>query len=287
MPEGPEVETVRRELLPLINQKIKKISLTPLSQKYSKYQGEETRFNQFSGVVLTNIYRFGKFLVWVFQDSIEPVILNHLGMSGKWCLVSNKEDYLNYVTHPKVIIETEGPYVAVFDDIRNFGQFRIFPSFDVLKKYPPIKSLGIDGLQDPFPLEEFLEKLALSRHHEKVIGELLLDQKLVAGVGNIYKSESLYLARIHPSRVVKTLQEEDRRRLGESISIILHKALSDGGSTINNTPYSRPSRVEGEAQYWHSVYKREGQECKQCSTPIERIIQKERSTYYCPKCQEF
>ena len=104
MPEGPEVEAVRRELSQLINQTVKKITLTPLSQKYPKYQGKQNEFNQFFDHKLQKITRFNKFLVWEF-DTI-PVILNHLGMSGRWLLVDSLTGVEDKATHPKVIIET-------------------------------------------------------------------------------------------------------------------------------------------------------------------------------------
>lgn len=283
MPEGPEVENVRLELLQLTSKQVKEIKLTPLAQKYPKYQNKQSFFDQFKGEKIQAIERFGKFLVWRF-NTIKPVILNHLGMTGKWCFYT--DDLPEKANHVKVIVLMKTPPNAVFDDTRNFGQYRVFHSFEDVKKYPPIRSLGVDGLASPFPIEEFLTRL-VSRHYEqKSIAEVLLNQRLVAGVGNIYRAESLFHAKIHPLRTVSTLSVAERERLGLAIGKILQKALRDRGSTMDFQPYELPSGESGDAQGWHKVYRREGKECVVCGTEINRIVQKDRSIFFCKKCQE-
>ncbi|MHA1975484.1 MAG: bifunctional DNA-formamidopyrimidine glycosylase/DNA-(apurinic or apyrimidinic site) lyase [Candidatus Hodarchaeales archaeon] len=283
MPEGPEVESVRQELLLLIDQPVKKILLTPLSQKYPKYQGKEEEFAQFTGQKLRSIYRFNKFLVWEFEK--EPVILNHLGMTGRWTMVTRMEEVETKTTHPKVIVEMNQPPHAIFDDSRNFGQFRIFPSLEAVKLYPPIKRIGIDGLAEIFPLQEFITRLGEQRFLKRQIGDLLMDPRLVAGIGNIYKSEILYESKIHPERRVSSLSNSEKKTLGKSISMILLKALNDKGSSFD-ARYVLPSGDTGEAQRWHRVYQRRDELCKNCETSIQKIIQKQRSTFLCPKCQK-
>ncbi len=283
MPEGPEVESVRRELLSVVSIRVKHIQLTPLSQKYPKYLYQQVFFDSFDGCILNNVLRFGKVLVWRFVGT-EQVILNHLGMSGKWCFCEDLSDLRSDITHSKVIIQMEKPPHLIFDDTRNFGQFKIYQTYDSVLNYRPIKSLGIDGLELPFPLEEFIERLTHKRYQDKVIGELLLNQRLVAGVGNIYKAESLHLAGIHPLRKVKSLTKIDIERLGNAISEILQKALKNLGSSTD-TRYVLPSGTTGNAQLWHRVYQRKGKPCLKCGSEIEKIIQKDRSTFFCPSCQ--
>jgi len=283
MPEGPEVESVRRELIFLISNRVKKIQLTPLSQKYPKYQNQQHNFDSFNKVIITEILRFGKFLVWRFEGT-NQVILNHLGMSGKWSFCDDLTEERSDLTHPKVIIQMEKPPHLVFDDTRNFGQFKVFQTYESILNYRPIKSLGIDGLELPFPIKEFIERLTHKRYQDKVIGELLLNQRLVAGVGNIYKAESLHLAGIHPLRKVNSLTKTDIERLGNAISEILQKALKNLGSSID-TRYVLPSGTTGNAQLWHKVYQRKGKPCMKCGLKIEKIIQKDRSTFFCPSCQ--
>lgn len=285
MPEGPEVENVRLELLQLISKKVDTIQLTPLSQKYPKYKGQQPLFDQFSGKTILDIVRFGKFLVWCFTD-IEAVILNHLGMSGRWCLYKDLEKLPPTANHIKVILQMANPPSAIFNDTRNFGQFKVFRSFEQVKQYNPIRSLGVDGLTTPFPLNEFLARLAKKNFDDKPIGEVLLNQRLVAGVGNIYKTESLFHAKINPLKKVEKLTNTEREKLGLAIGKILQKALHDKGSTMDFQPYELPSGTTGNAQLWHKVYNREGEPCLDCGTPISRIVQKNRSTFYCEICQK-
>ncbi|UCG02855.1 MAG: bifunctional DNA-formamidopyrimidine glycosylase/DNA-(apurinic or apyrimidinic site) lyase [Candidatus Heimdallarchaeota archaeon] len=285
MPEGPEVETVRLELLQLISKKVDSIQLTPLSQKYPKYEGKQPFFNQFSRKTIHSIDRFGKFLVWRFTN-VEAVILNHLGMTGRWCLYKDLKKLPTTTKHIKVIIHMKSPPNALFNDIRNFGQFKVFQSFEEVQQYTPIRSLGVDGLTTPFPLNEFLTRLAKKNFKDKPIGEVLLNQRLVAGVGNIYKTESLFHAKINPLKKVKKLSNTEREELGLAIGKILQKALHDKGSTMEFQPYELPSGTTGNAQKWHKVYKREGKPCLECGTPITRMIQKDRSTFYCLQCQK-
>ncbi|MFW9993675.1 MAG: bifunctional DNA-formamidopyrimidine glycosylase/DNA-(apurinic or apyrimidinic site) lyase [Candidatus Odinarchaeota archaeon] len=280
MPEGPEVECVRKNLLSIVGKRIQAIRLSELSQKYPKYQDKQTLFDTFSHSRLTAIERKGKFLLFIFD--IDPVILNHLGMSGKWLLDAGESSY----THPKVTIKLEGGTTAIFDDVRNFGQFTFYSSYDEAMKHRGIKNLGVDGLEMPFNMDVFLELLDHPRYENRTIGEALLDQRIVAGVGNIYKSESLFQAGINPSRIVKNITPRKRKELGEAISQTLHKALECNGSTFGNQPYLLPSGEAGDAQKWHAVYGREGKECKKCGKKVVRLVQKDRSTFYCPTCQK-
>jgi formamidopyrimidine-DNA glycosylase len=238
----------------------------------------------FTNTTLNDIHRFGKFLVWLFEGT-EKVILNHLGMTGRWCLCNNLKLQPDIVTHPKVIIKLDKPPHLIFDDTRNFGQFKVIKTYDEVLNYPPIKSQGIDGLEKPFPNEVFIERISDKRYQDRIIGELLLNHRLVAGVGNIYKAEALFHARIHPLRKVKTLTLADKRQLGNSISEVMQKALKDLGSSID-TRYILPSGTVGSAQLWHKVYGRKAKPCAQCGTEIEKITQKDRSTFFCPNCQK-
>lgn len=284
MPEGPEVEIVRQELLSLVSRTVKHIRLTELSQKYPKYHQKQGLFEIFSNNTLDDISRVGKFLIWRFTE-ISNVILNHLGMSGRWALVNSLHFPHPTFKHLKVIVEMETPPHVVFDDIRNFGQFKVFESLDQVNNYPPIKKMGIDGLIQPFPLESFVDRLGLPSFLGKPVGEVLVDQTLVAGIGNIYKSEALFAAKIDPRRKVQDLSTDEQTRLGEAISYILHKALESKGSTLDFQPYTRPKGDIGEAQTWHKVYGRVGKSCFTCANTIERIKQNNRSTFFCPKCQ--
>jgi formamidopyrimidine-DNA glycosylase len=285
MPEGPEVEIVRQELSSLISGTVRSIRLTDLSQKYPKYHLKQEQFDIFAMKTIGEIARIGKFLIWRFEE-VPNVILNHLGMSGRWGLVNNINRPPPTYKHLKVLVVMETPPHAVFDDVRNFGQFKVLESIEKVNTYPPIKKMGIDGLMQPFPMGQFVVLLTQSHFLEKPIGEVLIDQRLVAGVGNIYKSEALFKAKIDPRRKIQDFSSNEQRRLGEAISHILTKALRSMGSTLDFQPYTRPKGETGEAQTWHKVYNRAGKPCFVCSTEIDRIKQNGRSTFFCPKCQQ-
>lgn len=278
MPEGPEVESVTRELQALINLTISNAFLTPLALKYNRYIKQQENIQVLHNKKIQKIERRGKFIIWWFDSN--PVV-NHLGMTGGWIIQEKQEELSSY---PKVVLEFKEGQRAIFDDIRNFGRFEIFKSEnDLLEQTESIRTLGVNGLETPFPQAKFKELLYMKRNQDKQIGSLLLDQRVVAGVGNIYKSESLFRAKIHPIIPVKLLSEKEIKILGKSISEILQLALASGGSTIDN--FQSPFGSEGKAQEWHKVYGREGKECFLCKTKIQRIIQATRSTFFCPTCQ--
>jgi formamidopyrimidine-DNA glycosylase len=280
MPEGPEVECTRQYLQPLIGKTVRIIQLTELSQKYPKYMNKQPDFDWFKGQRLIDIERIGKFLIWRFDG--KKVVLNHLGMSGKWILL--EKDNQSLTSHAKALIYFEKCPHAVFDDIRNFGQFKIFESYDAVMQHDPIRKMGVDGLAKPFPMKEFLVKLNKPNYANREIGAVLVDQKLVAGVGNIYKSESLALAKINPTRLVKTLTKKERKELGLAISKTLWKAVDCNGSTFGT--FQIPTGQDGSAQNWHKVYGKHGESCQECGKEITRIVQGNRSTFYCPECQK-
>ena len=279
MPEGPEVECTKKYLQPLIGKTVKTIKLTALSQKYPKYQHRQSDFDWFKGQRLIDIERTGKFLIWRFNGK---VILNHLGMSGKWILLEKYNQSLT--SHAKALMYFEKLPHAVFDDIRNFGQFKVFESYDTVMQHDPIRKMGLDGLAKPFPMKKFLLRLNKSNYANREIGAVLVDQKLVAGVGNIYKAESLALAKINPTRLVKTLTKKERKELGLAISKTLWKAVDCNGSTFST--FEIPTGQEGSAQKWHKVYGKHGETCQDCGTEIIRIVQNGRSTFFCSECQK-
>ena len=282
MPEGPEVECTRLSLQVIFNKKIKQIQFTDLSQKYKKYRSKQEELDFFENKKIKTIERKGKFLIWIFN--FEKVILNHLGMSGKWIFVTENEDN---PPHAKVIIKFhELKQNVIFDDVRNFGQFRVLDSYESILKYDPIRKMGIDGLALPFPIDNFLEELKRPNYNNREIGDILLDQKLVAGIGNIYRSEALFQAKINPTKLVKNLSSHERKKLGYAISDILYKALKSQGSTFNIQPFQTPFREEGSAQQWHKVYGKQDQPCQICETVIEAIKNKGRRIFFCPKCQK-
>lgn len=280
-PEGPEVECVKRDLQGLVNLTVEKASLTELALKYNRYINQYERIGLLQKKKITKIERRGKFIIWWFGSL--PV-LNHLGMTGGWIIRDSKNSAPIRQNHPKVILDFSEGQKAIFDDVRNFGRFEIFHNEkELLEKTESVRKLGLDGLALPFPQNKFEQILKEKRNLEKTLGGFLLDQQYVAGVGNIYKSESLFRAKLHPILPIKLLTKSEIKDLGDSISYILQLALNSGGTTIDN--FQSPYGTEGKAQEWHQVYGREGKPCFTCKTPIQRIIQNTRSTFFCPSCQ--
>ena len=182
-----------------------------------------------------------------------------------------------------MVLNFEGGIRAVFDDMRNFGRFQVFSSEqDLLEKVPSVKTLGVNGLQEHFPHEQFEQLLNLPRNQTKPLGKILISSRLVAEIGNVYKSESLFLAKLDPKTKAKMLSSSEKRCLGQSISTILRRAFEQKGATVANY---QTSPDMGQSQNLHYVYGKEGKPCPSCKSAIERIIQKQRSTFYRPQCQ--
>lgn len=282
MPEGPEVEHNRRDLLDLVNKRLQKATLTPLALKYQRYQQQQDKLVLLQGKILERLERRGKFLIWWFECL--PT-LAHLGMTGVWTIEKPAQEPSNAMpsNYAKVVLDFEGGIRAVFDDMRNFGRFQVFSSEqDLLEKVPSVKTLGVNGLQEHFPHGQFEQLLSLPRNQTKPLGELLISSRLVAEIGNVYKSEILFLAKLDPTTTGQMLSSSEKRCLGQSVSTILRRAFEQKGATVANFQTSSDMGHSGDLHY---VYGKEGKPCPTCKSAIERIIQNQRSTYYCPQCQ--
>ena len=257
-----------------------------LALKYSRYRDQEIEISSLKGTKLTKICRKGKFLIWKFTGKKDYHILNHLGMTGSFIIFKNRTKLKNYLenekkNYVKVILEFTDKYSCVFEDMRNFGRFHLFTSYEDLgKRFPAVSKIGLDGFN--FSLEEFKSALEIKRNKNKVLGTLLLDQRFVAGIGNIYKSESLWRAKISPYRKVEDLNQDEIVKLSNSIKEVLNDAFNDGGSTIKSF---KSNNTEGKAQEWHAVYGKENSPCLRCKSKIKRVIQDKRSTFLCERCQ--
>lgn len=271
MPEGPEVEVVRRGLLKTKGKRIIEVRFSD-HPKYSQLKGGD-----FVGSSIQDIERHGKFLVWKFENGIR--VLNHLGMTGIWRLFAgNLQDHT--LRHPKVIFRFEDEDWLVFEDTRIFGKFERITDLP-----STIKSLGPDILKENFDLSEFIRRIRGKgkQPRRQEIGKLLLDQAVVAGCGNIYKSESLFQAGISPFRKANQVKDEELTILAESLIEVAKRALSSGGSTLRD--FSSVEGYSGLMQNEFLVYGRDGHPCIKCGTKIEKRKQGGRSTFFCPNCQ--
>ncbi|MDQ0161099.1 DNA-formamidopyrimidine glycosylase [Aeribacillus alveayuensis] len=273
MPELPEVETIRRTLLALVKgKKIQEVHIF-----WPKMIKKPVDFEQFCdaliGQTIHDIRRTGKYLKFYFDDY---VLVSHLRMEGRYGLYS-KEDPIEKHTHAifKFIDQTELRY----KDVRKFGTMHLFKLGEE-EGAPPLSQLGPEPFSELFTVEYLRETFSKTSRKIKVA---LLDQTIVAGLGNIYVDEALFRAQIHPERLAKDLQLNELKRLHEQIIETLQEAVEKGGSTVRS--YINSQGQIGMFQLNLNVYGRNGEPCRECGTSIEKIMVGGRGTHFCPKCQ--
>ncbi len=261
MPELPEVETVVRSLAPrLTGRRI-------LDARFSSHHVVRQKFATLRGRVrgqqVKSIRRHGKFIVLELDRGYLTV---HLGMTGKLLIDSDPGPYA------RAVFDLDQG-LLVYDDIRHFG--RIEWSAHLLDR---AAALGPDALD--IGLDDFLKLLKRRRSRVK---PLLLNQRFLRGMGNIYTDEALFEARIHPRAMASSLSRERATRLHRAMVDILHTAIRLKGSSVSD--YVDADGQRGSFQLQHQVYGRAGEPCPICGTAIRRIVVGQRGTHYCPKCQ--
>jgi formamidopyrimidine-DNA glycosylase len=275
MPELPEVEHVVRGLRrALLGQRILAAELklprilaapSPVSFK-----------RKLRGARINAISRRGKYIL--FELDSRDVLVVHLRMTGKFLCINQHEPLPAY---PHVIFYLDDDRRLIFSDMRQFGRMRLLPAKKLLG-LPQIESLAPEPLTDDFSVAYFLETLSKSRRSLK---QLLLDQTKVLGLGNIYASEALFLARINPLKAADRLSKLRAVRLHQAIRDILAEAIAAGSTLRIDLTDGDASYIGTTERFWR-VYEREGEPCVNCGTRIRRIVQGGRSTYYCPRCQK-
>ncbi|OAQ20524.1 bifunctional DNA-formamidopyrimidine glycosylase/DNA-(apurinic or apyrimidinic site) lyase [Thermosulfurimonas dismutans] len=266
MPELPEVETIKRDLasrLPGAQLRNLKVLLVKIVRP-----GQEAFRKLLLGKTLEAISRRGKLLIFEFGES---VLLVHLGLTGSLIL---KESFPPPHTH--VIFEFDKG-TLFYADLRQFGWLEAVPRKD-LALHSFYASLGPDALG--ISPSQF-ERLILSSRRK--IKALLLDQKKIAGLGNIYTDEVLFRAGIHPERPAATLSQEEIKRLYSTMREVLLRAIELRGSSVRN--YVDGKGRTGRFQEEHLVYGKRGRPCLRCGTPLEYRVVATRGTTFCPKCQ--
>lgn len=268
MPELPEVETTVRGLEKvLLGREVKRVELRRADLRRAFPAGLGQRL---TGARVAALGRRGKYGL-VDTDRGDTMVF-HLGMSGKWRI-----DPAELQPHDHLLIETDEGRTVVLNDPRRFGSVDLVPTGD-LNGWGPIAELGPEPTEiDPGELRERL------RDRSAPIKALLLDQRIVAGLGNIYACEALHRARISPRCAVGRISAAAVERLVDSIHGVIDEAIEAGGSTLRD--YARPDGELGYFSKRFAVYDREGQPCSTCGASIRRVVQGGRSTFYCPKCQ--
>jgi formamidopyrimidine-DNA glycosylase len=277
MPELPEVETIRRELeREVVGKKIKGVEVT--GERSVRRQDPEEFASRLEGVKITGAQRKGKYLLMPLDSG--DVLVVHLRMSGQLLRATPKEPM---APHTHVVISfTQGGQLR-FVDPRTFGELFLATPDEVTSDIPELSELGVDPVETPMSWVDFGHLLRRKRMKLKAF---LMDQSLVAGIGNIYSDEILFDAGLRYDRDTDTLTTQEIRRLYRSLVEILHEAIKYGGSTLSDEQYVDLNGKPGEYQQHHQVYDREKQPCRRCRRhDIVKAKFAGRSTYYCDVCQ--
>ncbi len=224
-----------------------------------------------TGATVTALRRRAKYGL-IDTDRGDTMIF-HLGMSGRW-----RVDPDELLTHDHLVIETDAGRRLALNDARRFGSVDLVPTADVAD-WPAFRALGPEPLGPEFTAAH-LERAFDGRIAS--IKQLLLDQRIVAGLGNIYVCEALYEARIRPSKPAGQVAKARLARLVEAVHLVLNAAIEAGGSTLRD--YARPDGELGYFSKQFKVYGREGLPCE-CGGIVARYVEGGRSTFWCPKCQ--
>ena len=273
MPELPEVETVKRGLDGLVSgQKI-----TALRIDYNRMiKSDLTTFkNNLINQTIHEVNRRGKYLLFELG---EQTLISHLRMEGKWLSYLSTDIPDNKHFHG--FFDLSNGQTLVYQDVRKFGTMELVRT-DKLADFFADKRIGPEPTETDFNLRTFQHQLSGS---QKKIKPYLLDQSLVAGLGNIYVDEVLWLAKIHPSEIARHLSAKKVAELRGAVIHILEKAVKYGGSTIRS--YKNALGLDGTMQDYLQVYGKTGQPCARCGTPIEKYKLAGRGTHFCPKCQK-
>ena len=287
MPELPEVETVRRGLAPVMEgARFTKVEVRrgdlrwPLSKDFAK---------RLTGATVTGLGRRAKYLT--ADLSTGDVLIMHLGMSGSFRIEGDipgkfHHDRSKLAAHDHIVFHMSNGAVVTFNDPRRFGSMKLVPRTK-LEDEPQLKTLGPEPLGNEFDAAMLADACAGKKTSLKAA---LLDQRVVAGLGNIYVCEALYRAHLSPKRQASTIADRHGKpnaravALVDAIKAVLHDAIKAGGSSLRD--HRQADGQLGYFQHSFKVYDREGDKCPHCKGTIKRIVQTGRSTFYCPTCQK-
>ena len=299
MPELPEVETVRASLArDLVGKKVKSVAVT--NGRIVRRHKTAKEFRALvEGHSVKSVARLGKYLVVGLDNATHLVI--HLGMSGQLLRARGPKDPKPKHTHV-VFTFAQGGELR-FVDPRTFGElFVSIPPLEgqeveiskfarlsiggdglaLRRVVPELAHLGIDPFEDQIGWDRFA---AILRSRTTGLKAVLTDQDIIAGIGNIYADETLFAAGLMYDRPAESLSTIEIRRLHRSITETLTEAIKYGGSTLADEQFVDPDGNPGTYQQYHQVYNREGLACLQCRQPIQRVVVRQRATFFCPKCQ--
>ncbi|MGN6106928.1 MAG: bifunctional DNA-formamidopyrimidine glycosylase/DNA-(apurinic or apyrimidinic site) lyase [Kofleriaceae bacterium] len=273
MPELPEVETVRRTLTPAIGARIESVWDSGKALHMQR-RPPRKKLQGLVGARITGVRRHGKYLM---VDTDRPQsLLVHLGMTGRFCIHARREER---ATHTHLVLGL-GARELRFTDARRFGQLDVFAR-DQEREHPALSVLGPDALDAGVDPEALVQRAR--RRQRSTLKAFILDQSVIAGVGNIYASEALWRAQLRPTTRTRRLTAASAERLSAAIVEVLQHALDNGGTTLSDFVAADGKAGENAEYLW--VYDRAGQPCPRCRTKIQRSVLQGRATYFCPTCQ--
>jgi formamidopyrimidine-DNA glycosylase len=277
VPELPEVETVRRGLERFaVGRRVNEVEVG--RERTVRRTSREAVIHGLTDTTILAANRRGKYLLLPLDSGDEVMI--HLRMSGQ-ILVAPTGTARPLHTH--VVLHLDDGNELWFVDPRTFGEVVVFDPTNAAVEVPDVAGLGPDPIADQITLRRFRGML---RSRRRLLKPLLLDQHVIAGIGNIYADEILHAARLRPDRHSDELSLGSERRLHESIHEILSSAIEAGGSTLKDAQYVDLFGEGGSYQDAHAVYGRAGERCRTCGVGwIRRTTSAQRSTHFCPKCQ--
>jgi formamidopyrimidine-DNA glycosylase len=289
MPELPEVEVVKRSLENIIiNSTIVDVKI---NEGNLRYKVKKSEINQIIGLKIVSIKRRSKYLLFFFNKDI--VMLAHLGMTGKFFIEKNNQIKLKtsfYYNinenkdnkHNHLIFIFKNKLKLIYNDVRKFG----FIKFDLIKNIKKNSHLKILG---PEPLSNFFNYIYFKDFiidKNRTIKGLLMDQKFISGLGNIYVNEILFFSKIKPNRKVSKLNNIEIKQVIKHTKNILKRAINLGGSSIKD--FSNSSGKKGSFQQQFKVYGKKGNKCSNsdCNGVVRKIVLASRASFFCPKCQK-
>ncbi len=284
MPELPEVETVRRGLAPVMEGR--RLERVETRREGLRFPFPERFVERLSGRKVERLGRRAKFLLAEIEGG--ETLVMHLGMSGRFTVATPGECYgtAHYVhahgalaQHDHVVFVLEGGVSVIYNDPRRFGFMELIGAGQS-DDFERLKGLGPEPLTNGFSAAWLDEALAGKASPIKVA---LLDQRVIAGLGNIYVCEALFRAGISPRRLSRSVVGARAHRLAPAINTVIAQAIEAGGSTLRD--FSHPDGALGYFPAQFNVYDREGEPCTVCGAAIRRIVQSGRSSFYCGTCQ--
>ena len=274
MPELPEVETVVRDLRPhLVGRCL--LSIRQTSRHALRTRWRTSWNTELAGRRISSVERRGKWILIDLDDDHSLVV--HLGMTGQLTVSPSSFPLANH-THLVFVLDG-GAEQLRFRDIRRFGSVTLFRSRVARNTF--FEKVGLGPEPFDLPVKYWRTRLHATK---RCLKAALLDQGLVAGVGNIYADESLFQAHLHPARLACALTDAEADSLRRAIAVVLRRAIERRGSSIRN--YVGGSGLQGEYQNEFRVYGRTGEPCPRCGTPIACLRLAGRSSHYCPLCQK-